>query len=47
MATENLITLGKASNLDEAEELAKSIRQKVNIKPPQREALEKIFNKHS
>lgn len=40
-----LITLGKANSIDEAEAIAKSIRPKVNIKPPQRESLEKIFNK--
>ncbi|WP_321166503.1 dual specificity protein phosphatase family protein [Paenibacillus sp. Soil766] len=44
VAAGTLITLGKAKTLDEAEAIAKSIRPKVNIKPPQREALEKIFD---
>jgi protein-tyrosine phosphatase len=44
IAAGTLITLGKAKTLDEAEAMAKSIRPKVNIKPPQREALEKIFD---
>ncbi|MBP1156479.1 MULTISPECIES: dual specificity protein phosphatase family protein [unclassified Paenibacillus] len=45
VAVGTLITLGKSQTIDEAEAIAKSIRPKVNIKPPQREALEKIFNK--
>ena len=45
VAAGTLIKLGKAQSLDEAEALAKSIRPKVNIKPPQREALEKLFKK--
>jgi protein-tyrosine phosphatase len=44
VAAGTLITLGKATTLDEAEAMAKGIRPKVNIKPPQREALEKIFD---
>ncbi|MDF2724285.1 MAG: protein-tyrosine phosphatase [Paenibacillus sp.] len=43
VAAGTLITLGKATTLDEAEAIVKNIRPKVNIKPPQREALEKIF----
>lgn len=44
VAVGTLIALGKSQSIDEAEALAKSIRPKVNVKPPQREALEKIFN---
>ncbi|MGI2295944.1 protein-tyrosine phosphatase family protein [Paenibacillus sp. GXUN7292] len=43
VAVGTLITLGKSQTISEAEVLAKSIRPKVNIKPPQREALEKLF----
>ncbi|KRF18623.1 dual specificity protein phosphatase family protein [Paenibacillus sp. Soil787] len=43
VAVGTLITLGKSQTIDEAEALAKSIRPKVNIKAPQREALEKLF----
>lgn len=45
VAAGTLIKLGKTQTIAEAEAMAKSIRPKVNIKPPQREALEKIFNK--
>ncbi|OAB39943.1 protein tyrosine phosphatase [Paenibacillus macquariensis subsp. defensor] len=45
VAVGTLITLGKSQTISEAEELAKRIRPKVNIKPPQREALESLFNK--
>ncbi|NRF89823.1 dual specificity protein phosphatase family protein [Paenibacillus frigoriresistens] len=45
VAVGTLITLGKSESIGEAEALAKSIRPKVNVKPPQREALEKLFNK--
>ncbi|TVY07361.1 protein-tyrosine phosphatase family protein [Paenibacillus cremeus] len=38
VAAGTLITLGKAKTLDEAEAMAKSIRSKVNIKPPPRAA---------
>ncbi len=43
VAAGTLIALGVCNTLDEAEQRAKSIRSKINIKPPQREALEKIF----
>ncbi len=43
VAAGTLISLGESKNLDEAEHKAKSIRPKINIKPPQREALEKLF----
>ncbi|MDR6553983.1 dual specificity protein phosphatase family protein [Paenibacillus qinlingensis] len=45
VAVGTLITLGKSQSIDEAEALAKSIRSKVNVKPAQREAIEKLFNK--
>ncbi|MCQ6557973.1 protein-tyrosine phosphatase family protein [Paenibacillus mendelii] len=43
VAVGTLIELGKCQTIEEAEALAKSIRPKVNIKPPQREALDKIY----
>ncbi|NOV03647.1 protein-tyrosine phosphatase family protein [Paenibacillus planticolens] len=45
VAIGTLITLGKSDNIHDAEELAKSIRPAVHIRQPQREALEKLFNK--
>ncbi|MDF2964298.1 MAG: protein tyrosine phosphatase [Paenibacillus sp.] len=44
VAAGTLITLGICETLNEAEAKAKSIRSKVNIKPAQRESLEKIFS---
>ncbi|MBB3113075.1 protein-tyrosine phosphatase [Paenibacillus phyllosphaerae] len=43
VAAGTLIELGNSQSIDEAEALAKSIRPKVNIKPPQREALGKLY----
>ncbi|AZN38371.1 protein-tyrosine phosphatase family protein [Paenibacillus albus] len=43
VAAGTLIALGESASLDEAEQKAKNIRSKINIKPPQREALEKLF----
>lgn len=43
VAVGTLIELGKAASIEEAEEQAKSIRPKVNVKPPQREALKKLY----
>ncbi|MFC4103431.1 protein-tyrosine phosphatase family protein [Paenibacillus xanthanilyticus] len=43
VAVGTLIELGKSQTIEEAESLAKSIRPKVNIKPAQREALEKLY----
>lgn len=43
VAIGTLITLGKCQTIEEAETMAKDIRPKVNIKPPQREALERLF----
>lgn len=45
VAIGTLIALGKSENIEEAENLAKSIRPVINIRQPQREALEKLFNK--
>ncbi|MGG2196473.1 protein-tyrosine phosphatase family protein [Paenibacillus validus] len=45
VAIGTLIELGKARSIEEAEELAKSIRPVIHIRPPQREALEKLFEK--
>ncbi|MEX1031094.1 MAG: dual specificity protein phosphatase family protein [Paenibacillaceae bacterium] len=38
-----LIQLGLAASIDEAEAKSKSIREIINIKPAQREALNKIY----
>lgn len=45
VAIGTLITLGKSQTIEEAEKLAQSIRPVLNVRPPQREALEKIFNR--
>ncbi|AEI41949.1 protein-tyrosine phosphatase family protein [Paenibacillus mucilaginosus] len=45
VAVGTLMALGKASSLEEAERKAKEIRPVIGIKPPQREALEKLFGK--
>ncbi|WP_397386648.1 protein-tyrosine phosphatase family protein [Paenibacillus roseipurpureus] len=45
VAVGTLIELGKSANIEEAEKLAQSIRSVVNIRPPQREALEKLYDK--
>ncbi|MGN8768008.1 protein-tyrosine phosphatase family protein [Paenibacillus barengoltzii] len=44
VAAGTLIALGECKTLDEAEQKAKSIRSKINIKPPQREALKKLIS---
>ncbi|MFD0710563.1 dual specificity protein phosphatase family protein [Paenibacillus sp. GCM10027626] len=44
VAIGTLITLGKASSIEEAEKMAKAIRPVIHIREPQREALEKLFN---
>jgi thioredoxin reductase (NADPH) len=43
VAVGTLLTLGKANTIDEAEQMAKSIRQKVKVKPEMKEALHRIF----
>ncbi|MCY9659623.1 dual specificity protein phosphatase family protein [Paenibacillus chondroitinus] len=45
VAIGTLIALGKSEKIEDAEKLAKSIRPVVSIRQPQREALEKLFNK--
>ncbi|WP_020616233.1 protein-tyrosine phosphatase family protein [Paenibacillus daejeonensis] len=41
-----LISLGKASSIEEAERIAKEIRPIIQIREPQREALKKLFESH-
>ncbi|SEO73291.1 dual specificity protein phosphatase family protein [Paenibacillus sp. OV219] len=43
VAAGTLINLGISNTLEDAEQKAKSIRAKINIKPQQREALEKLY----
>ncbi|MBE4909897.1 dual specificity protein phosphatase family protein [Bacillus luteolus] len=43
VAVGTLMTLGKAHTIDEAEEMAKSIRPKVNVKPEMKQALLRLF----
>ncbi|MDQ6418367.1 dual specificity protein phosphatase family protein [Paenibacillus sp. LHD-117] len=43
VAVGTLIELGKSHSIEEAETLAKSIRPKVNVKSPHREALQKLY----
>ncbi|RAP75941.1 protein-tyrosine phosphatase family protein [Paenibacillus montanisoli] len=45
VAVGTLIELGQAQGLAEAEEKAAAIRSRINIKPPQREALHKLYKK--
>ncbi|TVY06938.1 protein-tyrosine phosphatase family protein [Paenibacillus cremeus] len=45
VAVGTLIRLGKSRTITEAEALATSIRPRINIKPNQREAIEKLFDK--
>ncbi|WP_308639684.1 protein-tyrosine phosphatase family protein [Paenibacillus silvisoli] len=40
-----LIELGEAEGLADAEEKATAIRSRINIKPPQREALHQLYKK--
>jgi protein-tyrosine phosphatase len=43
VAVGTLLTLGKAKTIDEAEEIAKAARQKINVKPEMKEALHRLF----
>jgi protein-tyrosine phosphatase len=45
VAIGTLIALGKVKTINEAEKMAKSIRPIINIREPQRVALEKIYDK--
>ncbi|OIJ17247.1 protein tyrosine phosphatase [Anaerobacillus alkalidiazotrophicus] len=43
VAVGTLLTLGKASSIEEAEELAKAARPKINVKSENKEALKRVF----
>lgn len=43
VAIGTLLTLGKASSIEEAEEMAKHARPKINVKPQMKEALKRLF----
>lgn len=43
VAIGTLLALGKASTIEEAEEMAKQARQKINVKPEMKEALKRIY----
>lgn len=43
VAVGTLLALGKAKTLEEAEEMAKAARPKINVKPQMKEALHRIF----
>ncbi|MCK0473474.1 dual specificity protein phosphatase family protein [Halalkalibacter sp. APA_J-10(15)] len=45
VAVGTLLTLGEASTIEEAEELAKQARPKINIKPEMKETLKRLFPK--
>ena len=38
-----LLALGKASTIEEAEEMAKNVRPKISVKPEMKEALRRIY----
>lgn len=43
VAVVTLLTLGKGKSIEEAEEMAKSARPKIKVKPEMKEALKRIF----
>ena len=43
VAVGTLLSLGKAKTIDEAEEVAKAARPKINVKPQMKEALQRIY----
>ncbi|MGE7922918.1 protein-tyrosine phosphatase family protein [Viridibacillus arvi] len=45
VAVGTLIELGQASTIEEAEQKAKAIREKVNVREPMRKALQNIYEK--
>jgi protein-tyrosine phosphatase len=45
VAVGTLLKLGKASTIENAEEIAKSARPKINVKPEMKDALKRIFPK--
>jgi len=44
VAVGTLLALGKAKTIEEAEEMAKAARPKINVKPQMKEALNRIFS---
>lgn len=45
VAIGTLLALGKASTIEEAEEIAKTVRPKINVKQEMKETLKRIFPK--
>jgi thioredoxin reductase (NADPH) len=45
VAVGTLIELGQASTIEAAEQKAKAIREKVNVREPMRKALQNIYEK--
>ena len=43
VAIGTLLALGKASTIEEAEEMAKTVRPKINVKPEMKESLKRIY----
>ncbi|OLS35266.1 dual specificity protein phosphatase family protein [Bacillus sp. MRMR6] len=43
VAVGTLLSLGKAKTIEEAEEMAKTARPKINVKPQMKEALKRIY----
>jgi hypothetical protein len=43
VAVGTLLSLDKAKTIEEAEEMAKAARPKINVKPQMKEALQRIF----
>jgi protein-tyrosine phosphatase len=43
VAVGTLLSIGKAKTIEEAEEMAKVARPKINVKPQMKEALQRIF----
>ncbi|MEE3955887.1 dual specificity protein phosphatase family protein [Peribacillus frigoritolerans] len=43
VAIGTLLALGKASTIEEAEEMAKTARPKINVKPEMKESLKRLF----
>lgn len=44
VAVSTLMELGQANTIEEAEEKAKAIRSKVNVKPPMKKALQQMYD---
>lgn len=43
VAIGTLLSLGKAKTIEEAEEVAKAVRPKINVKPEMKESLRRIY----